>query len=69
MSLAYRWTPEEIAALTLAQLTLYLSRDIECGAHWVAPDEARQRRSARRAVRNVWIHDVTEVLQRGISTT
>jgi len=69
LSLAYRWTPDEIAALTLAQVTLYLSSDIESGASWIAPDEVRQRHKARRAVRDAWIHEVTEVLQRGLSTT
>lgn len=59
LSLAYHWTPDEILALTPAQLTLYLQDDIAPeGAVAMNVQQGMEYVACHRAARESWIDEV-----------
>jgi len=61
LSLAYHWTPVEIAELTLPQLALYLAETIEPEGRVAMPVEAGVAYvEQRRAERTAWVNEVLQ---------
>jgi hypothetical protein len=69
LSLAFGWTPDEIARVTLEQLSWYTGEDTEPKSRWLSPTDASEYRKQRRAARDAWIRTTWENLERGLSTT